>query len=382
MGDMESLQSQLSGAENEEKAAEMRMRKEELALRKKQLAQDKQQIALLKKISPTLGSMAAAYKKGGGGAQGAKDAGVAGLTSVLRTALNQSKIFTTLLGTVGQALGLLVDLVLLPFLPILVAGIILLYKAIIDFGVLWKSLFSGGGLAAAGGLIAGLATLIILGIAVGLTAATVGFAIIVGILVAGIIAALAPLAAKLGDYVAGVVYAAGKAFGALVISAGKAVGEWFVNLGKTVGGWIGDLHNAFFDLIGGFKQWVNDLDKTIKGIFDGLVSAAGSMFDSIIDGIKTAITNFVNGLTGGASGALSGIGSALSGVGSILGFADGGVVPGNIGAPTLAVVHGGETVTPAGQTSGGIYNFYGYDDKGLQAKIKTLLRQEGTRYTQ
>lgn len=34
---------------------------------------------------------------------------------------------------------------------------------------------------------------------------------------------------------------------------------------------------------------------------------------------------------------------------SILGFATGGVVPGPVGAPQLAVVHGGETVVPAGE---------------------------------
>lgn len=38
----------------------------------------------------------------------------------------------------------------------------------------------------------------------------------------------------------------------------------------------------------------------------------------------------------------------------IPGFALGGVVPGPIGAPTLAVVHGGETITPPGQAGDGV----------------------------
>lgn len=39
--------------------------------------------------------------------------------------------------------------------------------------------------------------------------------------------------------------------------------------------------------------------------------------------------------------------------GTIKGFADGGTVPGPIGAPQLAVVHGGETITPARQAAAG-----------------------------
>jgi hypothetical protein len=39
--------------------------------------------------------------------------------------------------------------------------------------------------------------------------------------------------------------------------------------------------------------------------------------------------------------------------GFLLGFDQGGVVPGRIGAPRLAVVHGGETITPPGRSSGG-----------------------------
>ena len=37
-------------------------------------------------------------------------------------------------------------------------------------------------------------------------------------------------------------------------------------------------------------------------------------------------------------------------IGRILGFAQGGIVPGPIGKPTLAVVHGGETITPPGES--------------------------------
>ena len=45
-------------------------------------------------------------------------------------------------------------------------------------------------------------------------------------------------------------------------------------------------------------------------------------------------------------------------IGSKLGFQEGGVVPGPIGAPTPAIVHGGETIIPAeGKSNGNTYNF-------------------------
>lgn len=42
---------------------------------------------------------------------------------------------------------------------------------------------------------------------------------------------------------------------------------------------------------------------------------------------------------------------------SIPGFQEGGIVPGRIGEPVPAIVHGGETVVPAGENMGNTYNF-------------------------
>jgi len=62
---------------------------------------------------------------------------VSALTAVLEEAINNSKIAATLDKEISKALGLLVDLVLLPFLPLLIGGIIALYEAIIVFGKWW-----------------------------------------------------------------------------------------------------------------------------------------------------------------------------------------------------------------------------------------------------
>ena len=61
------------------------------------------------------------------------------------------------------------------------------------------------------------------------------------------------------------------------------------------------------------------------------------------------LTSKVSSFVGGVGGA---IGGALGKVGSVLGFAQGGIVPGQVGVPRLAVVHGGERITPPGRTSG------------------------------
>ena len=45
------------------------------------------------------------------------------------------------------------------------------------------------------------------------------------------------------------------------------------------------------------------------------------------------------------------IGGAVSGVKGLLGFDSGGIVPGPMGSPQLAVVHGGETILPTHKQS-------------------------------
>ena len=76
---------------------------------------------------------------GAGAAGGLAAAGVMELVSILKEAVSNSKILTTVLGTIMQALGLLIDVILLPFLPILVTGIIWLYEGIMLFYKVWST---------------------------------------------------------------------------------------------------------------------------------------------------------------------------------------------------------------------------------------------------
>lgn len=82
---------------------------------------------------------------GGAAAAGAVAGGVAAaimiLADLLKQAIGKSKIISTVLQSVSDALGLLVDLILLPFLPALTMGIVSLYGAITSFGDWWKTVW-------------------------------------------------------------------------------------------------------------------------------------------------------------------------------------------------------------------------------------------------
>jgi hypothetical protein len=78
------------------------------------------------------------------------------------------------------------------------------------------------------------------------------------------------------------------------------------------------------------------------------------------------------------AGALNSASGSLEGARKLLGFSAGGTVPGPLGAPTLAVVHGGEEITPPGGSGGRritINNLYLYgiqDAPGFLAPMEAL----------
>lgn len=83
-----------------------------------------------------LGGAAAA-----GGVAGAAAAGMFLLVQAIDKAVKQSKIVSTVQETIGKALGLLIDVVLMPFLPILTMGIVWLFKGIMLFHKLWSDIW-------------------------------------------------------------------------------------------------------------------------------------------------------------------------------------------------------------------------------------------------
>ena len=126
--------------------------------------------------------------------------------------------------------------------------------------------------------------------------------------------------------------------------------------------------------------------------FTEAIQPAINAIKTVIRWIKILIEN-LNAISQGLG--LGTIGSAVSKVAETagglikrkfipgpLGFADGGVVPGPIGAPVPAIVHGGETITPAGRAGGITLNIGGnmfLDDNAAEQfgdKLIRMLKQE------
>jgi hypothetical protein len=169
-------------------------------------------------------------------------------------------------------------------------------------------------------------------------------------------------------------------------------------LWKTIGAG-GNLTIALAFLLGPFGvllDWLYDVatgKTTIKATIDFALGVMGDvlkwLFNAVTSGIKINL-DFASNISsalglGGVSSALSSGGNWLSGAGDWLGnllhFDNGGIVPGS--GAKLAVVHGGETVTPAGQSSGNITiyapNYVGSKTE-LMKVVTDALRQNQYRY--
>jgi hypothetical protein len=84
---------------------------------------------------------------GGGGLGSAAAAGIVGagtfaLIQAIIALTKQSKIVSTIQETIGKALGLLMDVVLMPFLPILSLGIVWLFRGVMLFHHLWSEIWN------------------------------------------------------------------------------------------------------------------------------------------------------------------------------------------------------------------------------------------------
>lgn len=150
-----------------------------------------------------------------------------------------------------------------------------------------------------------------------------------------------------------------------MISIISNVIDWVSNLIGWFGNLVGVVVNAVTTWISVLSNLVPATKDTI-GFVVAIFATLGSMilnavgnFGSLLyDTGKQLISGLINGIQdkvgeiGGAIGKVAGdIGSsvkgALHGI-HVPGFATGGLVPGPVGAPMLAVVHGGEYVIPNG----------------------------------
>lgn len=100
------------------------------------------------------------------------------------------------------------------------------------------------------------------------------------------------------------------------------------------------------------KAIYDGINQGMQAVHDAILNAIKAPFEDAFNRIKAGIHDVVdtfNRVSNDIQNAPSKAVGGLKGlIGKIPGFADGGVVPGPVGQPLLAVVHGGEQVIPNG----------------------------------
>jgi hypothetical protein len=267
---------------------------------------------------------------------------VEALTQVLREMLAHSRIMQALDQIIGQTLGLLVDLVLLPFLPILIWVLKGILTEVIAFGKWWNEFWKGDGkeLLAALKTIAGFAGDLIK-MAIEFSFKPLGAFIDLGInflkWLWGASTGAIDTAIDVAMNAAGAVYDfLVWLWGIATTAAGIAIDALF-----KIPGMVGDLLNWLWGLGTGLGTFAAELamniPEPVKGILDWLMGIAGGIVSFTLD-IAKSVTESVN--------------PAVDWIKDILGFANGGVVPGAAGEPRIVKAHGGEVITPANQSGG------------------------------
>jgi len=171
----------------------------------------------------------------------------------------------------------------------------------------------------------------------GLALILVGIAIIIGSVPLAMIAAGVAI-------VAAVVWVVSK-----IIQHWDRVKEVFWNVVNAIVGffeWLWDKlvgHSIIPDIVNGIIDWFKKLP---GAIFNWIKGIPGKILD-VFRGIGKQIYDMI--MPKSVQKVLGWASKGVSAVGNFLGFAQGGIVPGPLGKPMMAMVHGGETITPAGK---------------------------------
>ena len=325
-------------------------------------------------------AIAAASSKGGGGkelasATAASVEEMKDLNDLLKGFLGNSKILNVLAGTIAKAMGLLVDVILMPFMPIFTLALLGLFKVIMDFYKWWKAFWESP---AGKAMMAGIKTI----------ADWVGkglnflFDLTIGPLLKG--------AGVIGDF----------AYWLWRVATGQTdgivdIGLFLAKLGISelltdFYTWLDNVIHGKDTTINFIIKWIEDAAyNLLKWLFNLVTNPIGTIinfflnFDSNLDEIKRALDSLTGkqtGFGGGGAGGRSGdVGQYPEWESNPSGdfrpdmkFARGGVVP----RTGLALVHKGETVLPKG---GGItVNITGQfkSDEEMYRRFVDRLRQE------
>lgn len=326
-------------------------------------------------VQKQLDEMIAIGKAGPSGGEAAKELPAAimtnveamnGLEKVMKGMLGNSKIVNTFAGLLAKSMGLLVDVILMPFLPIFVWVMVGIFKIIMAFYKIWKEIWDSKHIQTISEWLKKLAKHLSEGIS-GLFKLGVEFLNAVG--------------QKIFDFLIWV-WENGKLAFDFVVGAITGFLKWlwdtFVEAGKAASLSIGFI----VDTVSEFLVWVWQVASGIGNFITmnlnlGTIAAfITKMLDLATNGLHIAV-NFVES---GSAAASAAIGNVVNSIGMGLGLTPdiktGLAKGGTVSETGFAKVHEGETIVPKG---GGVtVNISGQfkSDEDMYRRFVDRLRQE------
>lgn len=283
----------------------------------------------------------------GGLAAGGAAGGILVLSDAIKALTKQSKVLTTVQDTVGKALGLLVDLVLLPFLPLLVFGLLYLYTAIMWVGKIWNDWIAKSSVVEAAGNVFNPGDKTAL-------ERTIDF-----------VSLMNDLAKAWFDGMTRIILGVGVFFAELVIGVAKFIIELIANIGQALGeGWLKFqewIVQKVKDLVVALSEaWAKFATGLDANLITPIKNALNVIRDKIVDMINFVINKINDFLPSGMK--ISTIPTAQSEFEAKWNAA-------------RAAENGGANRTGADRT----FNFYGLTMPELENKVREINREDGAR---
>jgi hypothetical protein len=356
---------------------------------------------------PVKGGVMGAIKTGlgdaavAGGVAGLAAGGILALVGVMGDVAKRSQILSNIMNLVGSILGLLVDLVLLPFLPLIVAGIMWLVKIILWLGAIWNAFWKDETVQA---IVKGIKDLVEalakgvkwvldlvfalpeslaklwekilsgdpVSIVIGLLLAAAAYEILAWLLpllagskvVTVAMSILAPVLSAFMMWLTGLFMTSPFIAWGITIGIGLVLGSVVVELLNLLGilGGISDLGEGFR---ANAKKWFEGLPGPIKVVVDALYNFLKVLTDilNLLPGLNFLTPNKMSQIISqGAYNAdvmaklreknpgknvsfSADKGYTVDGV-KVTSFAVGGIIPGIPNSPQIVMAHGGEEIIP------------------------------------
>jgi hypothetical protein len=274
----------------------------------------------------------------GGLVAGGAAGGVLALIDVIKDLTKQSKILTTIQDTVGKSLGLLVDLVLLPFLPLLIFGLLYLYTAIMWVGKIWNDWIQKQ---LTGGLGEAIDKVINPPADSTALSRTIDF-----------LSLMNELAKAWFDGMRRIILGTLVFFAELIIQIGKFIWELIGNISKIIGdGWL-EFQKLVVEKIKEFIEWLPGAWKNVADNFDENFIKP---IQRAIDRVRTAFIDFIT--------------FAINKINEYL-------PPGFKIGPQVEIVQSGKQGQFGSDWTGNTYNFNGLTMPELENKIIEINNRE------